>query len=72
MDRYGDRLTRDYDVTIQRYRKSRKKIKDGKMQVLWGMGSIFREVSMVPFEIPHKIGAHTPQNIHFTRCQNEL
>ena len=37
----GARLTKAYDVTIQRYRNSHAKIDDSKMHILWCMGSQF-------------------------------
>ena len=35
----GARLTKAYDVTIQRYRNSHAKIGNSKMHILWCMGS---------------------------------
>ena len=40
-DQPGARLTKAYDVTIQRYRNSHAKIEDSKMHILWCMGSKF-------------------------------
>ena len=37
----GARLTKAYDVTIQRYRNSQAKIENGKMHILRCMGSKF-------------------------------
>ena len=37
----GDRLTKAYDVTIQRYRNSHAKIVDSKIHILRCMGSKF-------------------------------
>ena len=62
-------LTKTYDVTIPRYRKSQRKITVSKMHILWCMGSKFCVkfqrcplkfhtrfwTPKVPFEISHKI-----------------
>ena len=52
----GARLTKAYDVTIQRYRNTHEKIQDSKMHILRCMGSKFHT----------KFWTHTPQNMHFT------
>ena len=53
----GARLTKAYDVTIQRYRNSHAKIEDSKMHILFVVYGfkILCEISKVPFEISHKI-----------------
>ena len=52
----GACLTKAYDVTIQRYRKSHTKIKPCKMHIFAVYGfKIWCEISKVPFEISHQI-----------------
>ena len=53
----GARLTKAYDVTIQRHRNSYAKIKDSKMDIL-----------RCPLKFHTKFWTHTPQNVNFTRC----
>ena len=48
----GARLTKAYDVTIQRYRNSHAKMQDSEMHIFRCMGlKTLCEISMVPFEI---------------------
>ena len=65
----GARLTKAYDVTIQRYRNSHAKIEDSKMHILPCMGSKFCvKFQRCPLKFHTKFGTHTTQNMHFTRC----
>ena len=64
----GARLTKAYDVTIQRYRNSYAKIQDSKMHILRCMGSKFCvKFQRCPLKFHTKFWTHTPQNVHFTR-----
>ena len=51
----GARLTKTYDITIQRYSNSHAKIEDSKMHVLWCMVQNFVWNFKGAFEISHKI-----------------
>ena len=63
--RSGARLTKNYSVTIQRYRNSHAKIEENKIHILRCMGSKF----CVKFQRARtKFWTHAPQNMHFTRC----
>ena len=65
----GARLTKAYDVTIQRYRNSHAKIEDSKMHILRCMGSKFCvKFQRCPLKFHTKFWTHTPQNINVTRC----
>ena len=65
----GTRLTKAYDVTIQRYRNSHEKIGSSKMHILRCMDSKFCvKFQRSPLKFHTKFGTHTPQNMHFTRC----
>ena len=65
----GPRLTKAYDVTIQRYRNSHAKNEDSKMHILRYMGSKFCvKFQRCPLKFHTKFWTHTPQNMHFTRC----
>ena len=65
----GARLTKAYDVTIQRYRNSHAKKHDSKMHILRCMGSNFCvKFQRCPLKFHTKFWTHTPQNMHFTRC----
>ena len=67
--RPGTRLTKAYDVTIQRYRNSHAKIENSKMYILRCMGSKFCvKFQRCPLKFHTKFWTHTPQNIHFTMC----
>ena len=67
--RSGTRLTKAYDVTIQRYRNSRAKLENSKMYILRCMGSKFCvKFQRCPLKFHTKFWTHTPQNIHFTMC----
>ena len=62
------RLTKAYDVTIQRYRNSHEKIHDSKMHILRCMGSKFcGKFQRCPLKFHTKFWTHTPQNMHFMR-----
>ena len=64
----GARLTKAYDVTIQRYRNSHAKIHDSKMHILRCMGSKFCvKFQRCPLKSHTKFWTHTPQNMHFMR-----
>ena len=64
----GARLTKAYDVTIQRYRNSHAKNEDSKMHILRCMGSKFRvKFQRCPLKFHTKFWTHAPQNMHFTR-----
>ena len=64
MNRPGDRLTKAYDVAIQRYRESHTNIKATKMHILRCMGSKFcMKFQMCPLKIHTKFGIHTPRDI---------
>ena len=64
----GARLTKTYDVTIQRYRNSHAKIQNSKMHILRCMGSNFCvKFERCPLKFHTKFWTHTPQNMHFTR-----
>ena len=64
----GARLTKAYDVTIQRYRNSHAKIHDSKMHILRCMGSKFCvKFQRCPLKFHTKFWTHTPQNMHFMR-----
>ena len=59
------RLTKAYDVTIQRYRNSHAKIGNNKMHILWCMGSKFCvKFQRCPLKFHTKFWTHTPQNMH--------
>ena len=65
----GGRLTKTYDVTIPRYRKSQRKITVGKMHILRCMGSKFCvKFQRAPLKFHTRFWTHSPQNMHFTRC----
>ena len=65
----GARLTKAYDVTIHRCRKSHAKIEDSKMHILWCMGSKFCvKFQRCPLKFHTQFWTHTPQNMHFMRC----
>ena len=65
----GARLTKAYDVTIQRYRNSDAKIEDSKMHILRCMGSKFCvKFQRCPLKFHTKFWTHTTQDMHFTRC----
>ena len=67
-DRSGARLTKAYDVTIQRYRNSHAKIHDSKMHILRCLGSKFCvKFQRCPLKFHTKFWTHTPQNMHFMR-----
>ena len=52
----GARLTKNYDVTIQRYRNSHAKIENSKVLILRCIGSKFCvKILEMPFEISHEI-----------------
>ena len=62
------RLTKAYDVTIQRYRNSHAKIENGKIHILRCMGSKFcAKFQRCPLKFHKKIWTHTPQHMHFMR-----
>ena len=64
----GARLTKAYDVTIQRYRNSHAKIENSKIHVLRCMGSKFCvKFQRCPLKFHTKFWSHTPQKMHFTR-----
>ena len=64
----GARLTKAYDVTIQRYRNSHAKIHDSKMHILRCMGSKFCvKFQRCPLKFHTKFWTHTPPNMHFMR-----
>ena len=66
--RPGARLTKAYDVTIQRYRNSHAKIENSKIHVLRCMGSKFCvKFQRCPLKFHTKFWTHTPQKMHFTR-----
>ena len=66
----GARLTKAYDVTIQRYRNSHAKTENGKMHILRCMGSKFcAKFQRCPLKFHTKFWTHTPQNMHFTSYQ---
>ena len=68
-ERPGARLTKAYDVTIQRCRKSHVKIVDSKMHILRCMGSKFCvKFQRCPLKFHTKFWTHTQQNMHFMRC----
>ena len=63
------RLTKAYDVTIQRYRNSRAKIEDSKMHILRCMGSKpCVKFQRCPLKFHTKFWTLTPHNMHFTGC----
>ena len=63
------RLTKTYDVTIQRYRNLQAKIEDSKIHILRCMGSKFCvKFQRFPLKFHTKFWTHTTQNMHFTRC----
>ena len=65
----GARLTKAYDVTIQRYRNLHAKIEDSKIHILRCMGSKFCvKFQRFPLKFHTKFWTHTTQNMHFTRC----
>ena len=65
----GARLTKAYDVTIQRYRNLHAKIEDSKMHILRCMGSKFCvKFQRYPLKFHTKFSTHTTQNMHFMRC----
>ena len=65
----GARLTKAYDVTIQRYRNSHAKIEDSKIHILRCMGSKFCvKFQRCPLIFHTKLWTHTPQNMHLTGC----
>ena len=65
----GARLTKAYDVTIQRYRNLHAKIEDSKIHILRCMGSKFCvKFQRFPLKFHTKFWTHTTQNVHFTRC----
>ena len=65
----GGRLTKAYDVTIQRYRNLHAKIEDSKIHILRCMGSKFCvKFQRFPLKFHTKFWTHTTQNMHFTRC----
>ena len=67
----GARLTKAYDVTIQRYRNSHAKIRDSKMHVLRCMGLKFCvKFQMCPLKFHTKFWTHTPQNMHLRGVKN--
>ena len=67
----GARLTKAYDVTIQRYRNSHAKIEDSKMHILRCMGSKFCvKFQRCPLKFNTKFWTHTPQNMHFRGVKN--
>ena len=67
--RSGARLTKAYDVTIQRYRNSHIKIEDSKMHILRCMGSKFCvKFQRCPLKFHTKFWTHTSQNMHCMRC----
>ena len=64
----GARLTKAYDVTIQRYRNSHAKIHDSKMHILRCMDSKFCvKFQRCPLKFHTKFWTHTPPNMHFMR-----
>ena len=66
---WGARLTKAYDVTIQRYRNSHAKIEDSNMHILRCMGSKFCvKFQRCPLKFYTKFWTHTPQYMHFTGC----
>ena len=66
---YRGRLTKAYDVTIPRNRKSQRKITVGKMHILRCVGSKFWvKFQRTILKFHTKFWNHTPQNMHFTRC----
>ena len=66
----GARLTKAYDVTIQRYRNSHAKNENSKMHILRCMGSKFSvKFQRCPLKFHTKFWTHTPQNMHFMRCK---
>ena len=68
--RPGARLTKAYDVTIQRYRNSHAKTENGKMHILRCMGSKFcAKFQRCPLKFHTKFWTYTPQNMHFTSYQ---
>ena len=68
VDIAGARLTKAYDVTIQRYRNSHAKIHDSKMHILRCMGSQFCvKFQRCPLKFHTKFWTHTPPNMHFMR-----
>ena len=67
----GARLTKNYDVTIQRYRESNTKIKVSKMHILRCMGSKYCvKFKRCSLKFHTKFWTHILQNIHFTQCLN--
>ena len=67
--RPGARLTKAYDVTIQRCRKSHAKIEDSKMHILRCMSTKFCvKFQRCPLKFHTKFWTHTPQNMYFMRC----
>ena len=63
----GTRLTKAYDVTMQRYRNSHAKLENSKMYILRCMGSKFCvKFQRCPLKFHTKFWTHTPQNFHFT------
>ena len=65
----GGRLTKAYDVTIPRYRKSQRKIKVSKMHILRYMGSKFCvKFQRCTLKFHTNFWTHTAQNMHFTTC----
>ena len=65
----GARLTKAYDVTIQRYRNLHAKIEDSKIHILRCMGSKFCvKFQRFLLKFHTKFWTHTTQNMHFTRC----
>ena len=64
--RSGARLTKAYDVTIQRYRNSHAKIENSKIHVLRCMGSKFCvKFQRCPLKFHTKFWTHTPQKNAF-------
>ena len=67
----GARLTKAYDVTIQRCRNLHAKIQDSRMHILRCMGSKFCvKFQRCPMKFHAKSLTHTPRNMHLTRCWN--
>ena len=65
----GARLTKAYDVTIQRYRNSHAKIGNSKMHILRCMCSKFCvKFQRCPMKFHTKFWTHTPQNMHCIFC----
>ena len=65
----GARLTKAYDVTIQRYPNSHARIEDSKMHILLCMGSKFCvKFQRCPLKFHTKFWTRTPQNMHLMGC----